>query len=105
MAGFVQVVEWRSERFDEVMRLGQELSAERTGAGGPAGPTRLTVTADRARPGTYLTIIEFDSYDEARASSDDPRTSEFARRMAELCDGPLAYRDLDVRLSLEPAPA
>lgn len=105
MAGFVQVVEWRSQRFDEVMRLGQQLTAERTAAGGPPGATRLTVTADRARPGTYLTILEFDSYDAARASSDDPRTSEFARRMAELCEGPLVYRDLDVRLSLEPASA
>ena len=47
----VQIVEGRFECCEELVRLGQQMTAERT-AGRP-GP-RVAVAADGARPGTYL---------------------------------------------------
>jgi hypothetical protein len=57
---------------------------------------RATITADRDRPGTYLNIVEFDSYDLAMENSARPETAEFATRMAALCDGPPRFYNLDV---------
>ena len=62
---------------------------------------RGVFTAERDRPGVYLNIIEFDSYEEARANSEDPYTQSFAQKMAELVDGPPTFRNLDVGDSWE----
>jgi len=42
-------------------------------------------------------IVEFASYEEAMSNSDLPETASFAQRVAELCDGPMVFRNLDVR--------
>ena len=60
---------------------------ERTGTTAPTF-RRISATADRDRPGTYFTIVEFDSYESAMENSNRPETSEFAAKMAALCDGP-----------------
>ena len=43
-----------------------------------------------------MQIVEFPSYDEAMANSNLPQTSEFAAKLASLCDGPPTFRNLDV---------
>jgi len=58
---------------------------------------RGTFTQDRERPNTYLQIVEFPSYEDAMANSDLPETAAFAQRLGELCDGPMLFRNLDVR--------
>jgi hypothetical protein len=58
---------------------------------------RGTFTQDRDRPNTYVQIVEFPSYEDAMANSDLPETAGFAGRLAGLCDGPMAFRNLDVR--------
>jgi hypothetical protein len=58
---------------------------------------RGTFTQDRERPNTYLQIVEFPSYEDAMANSDLPETAAFAQRLGELCDGPMSFRNLDVR--------
>ncbi|XTR51385.1 hypothetical protein ACOM2C_14390 [Pseudarthrobacter sp. So.54] len=65
---------------------------------GSTAPTfrRILAAADRDRPGTYLTVVEFDSYESAMENSARPETSDFAARMAALCDGPPVFRNLDV---------
>jgi len=93
MAGFVQIIEFKSSRPDEIKNLADKYRAER-GAG--AGPVRGTFTEDRDRPGTYLNIVEFESYEKAMENSNDPRTGEFAAAMAELCDGPPKFYNLDI---------
>ena len=62
----------------------------------PGGPERITITADRTRPGTYLTVVEFASYEAAMENSHRPETSDFAKGKAALCDGPPTFYDLDV---------
>jgi hypothetical protein len=95
--GFIQIIEYETDRPDEILALGNE-NMQR--AGGPPPFTRLAVTQDRDNPNRYLTIVEFPSYEEAMANSDDPGTSEFAARVAALCTSGPTYHNLDVRVSV-----
>lgn len=92
MTGFVQVIEWSTSRLEEVQALQDEWRDRFP----EMGPSRVTVCADRKRLGTYLTIVEFGSYEEAMENSAHAATHEFSQRMAELCDGPAVFHDLDV---------
>lgn len=93
MARFVQIIEFRTSRIEEIEELGRPSRTE-----GRTAPTfgRIVATADRDNPGTYLTIVEFESYESAMENSNRPETSEFAAKMAALCDGPPVFRNLDV---------
>ena len=93
MAGFVQIIEFKTSRIEEIKDLGRP---SRTGEAAAATVRRIVATEDRDRPGTYFTIVDFDSYDSAMQNSNRPETSEFAAKMAELCDGPVIFHNLDV---------
>ena len=58
---------------------------------------RSTLTKDREQADTYIQVVEFPSYEEAMANSALPETAKFAERVAALCDGPMTFRNLDVR--------
>ncbi|MDQ2881650.1 MAG: hypothetical protein M3Y48_10585 [Actinomycetota bacterium] len=94
MAAFVQIVEFKTSRIDEVQALVDEMRPQMEAAGTAA--RRVTATADRDRPGYYLTIVEFDSHESAMENSNRPETSEFSAAMAKLCDGPPTFYNLDV---------
>ncbi len=96
MAQFVQIVEYSTTRVGEVLAAGEKFRAVRQAADDGPGPISVTVTADRDTPGRYLTMVVFASYEDAMASSDRADTTEFSRQMAELCDGPPVFRNLDV---------
>jgi quinol monooxygenase YgiN len=98
MAGFVQIIEFKTSRIDEVEALADERSPALQ-----SGTTvhRVTITADRDRPGYYLSFAEFDSYESAMENSNRPETSEFAAQMAKLCDGPPKFYNLDVHRVME----
>ena len=102
MGGFIQIIEMQTSRFDEVEALGKEIRA-RLDDGSPSRPLRGTTTADRDRPGVYLNIVEFDSYEAAMENSNRPETGEFAARLAKLCDAPPKFYNLDVREVWEPS--
>ncbi len=93
MAGFVQIVEFKTSRIEELQAFINESRPQME-----AGSTvrRITATADRDRPGYYLSIIEFDSYESAMENSNRPETSDFSAQMAKLCDGPPKFYNLDV---------
>ena len=93
MARFVQIIEFKTSRIEEIEALGRPSRTE-----GSTAPTfrRIQATADRDHPGTYLTIVEFDSYESAMENSNRPETSEFAAKMAALCDSPPVFRNLDL---------
>jgi hypothetical protein len=80
------------------MALADEMEPQRSS--GTA--RRLTMGADRDRPGNFFTIVEFDSYEDAMENSNRPETSEFAAQMAKLCDGPPTFRNVDVQKNWEP---
>jgi hypothetical protein len=100
MAAFVQIIELQTSRIDEIEALLDSMRARREGQGGP-GPRRAVIAADRDRPGRYLNVIEFDSYESAMENSRRPDTSEFANQLAKLCDAPPTFRNLDVRRAWE----
>lgn len=90
MAGFVQIIEFKTSRYDEVRALVDE-RRERPGLA-----VRGQIAQDRDRPGTYINIVEFESFESAMENSNSPETQEFATRMAELCDGPAKFYNLDL---------
>ena len=90
---FVQIIEFTTTRSDELGELFNEWEAD-----GQKSEVvgRLLLTADRDRPNTYLTIVEFESYEAAMANSARPSTGEFAAKMMAMCDGEPVFRNLDV---------
>ena len=96
MAGFIQIVEYTTSRFDEVKALSEDYR-DRSNTEGSV--RRVNVGADRDRPNVYVTIAEFESYDEAMKNSQRPETQQFAEQMSKLCEGPPTFRNLDVRES------
>ena len=93
MTGFVQIVEFKTSRIDEIQAFVKERRPQMADG---STVLRLIATADRDRPGYYLSIIEFDSYEAAMENSNRPETSEFSAHMAKLCDGPPKFYNLDV---------
>lgn len=92
MTGFVQIIEIRTSRVDEVRGLVEQMRAENDSG----AAVRATVTADRDRPGYYLNLVEFDSYQVAMQNSSRPEVSEYAARLAALCEEPPRFYNLDV---------
>ncbi|MEV7318646.1 hypothetical protein [Streptomyces sp. NPDC093970] len=91
---FVQIIDFETDRIDELRALADEMGAQL--AGGENSPTRRLILSDRGRPGRYLGVIEFNSYEEAMRNSDDPETGKFAERMAALCTRPPSFTDCDI---------
>jgi hypothetical protein len=92
MARFVQIIEMKTSRIDEVDALVEERRGE-----GSMPMQRALLTADRDRPGYYFSILEFDSYEQAMENSGKPETDELASKMAALMDEPPKFYNLDVR--------
>jgi quinol monooxygenase YgiN len=90
---FVQIIEFQSSKIDEIIELGDEWAAK---TGGAKTATREILGGDRDKPGTYLMMIEFPSYEAAMKNNDLPETAQIAEAMAKLSDGPPIFRNLDV---------
>ena len=95
---FIQVIEAVTTRPDEVQALVDEWNAKTEGR---RTAQRGTFTVDRDRPNTYVQIVEFPSYEDAMANSALPETASFAERLAQLCDAPMVFRNLDVQSVVE----
>ena len=91
---FVQIVEYESDRPEDVRALNAQWAARDRGAAG--APTRVTMVRDHDEPRRFRMIAEFASYDEAMSYSARPETGEFAQRMRELATGEPRFVDLDV---------
>ena len=91
---FIQIIEFTTSRPDEVEALVDEWRVQTQGR---RTAQQGTFTQDRDRPNVYVQIVEFPSYEEAMSNSDLPETAELAERLAQLCDGPIRFRNLDVR--------
>ena len=101
MAGFVQIIEYKTSRPEEVSELTEQYRKSRqAGAEGPT-PTRAITGADRDRPGRYFAIVEFESHDAAMENSARSDTSEFAAKMMKFCDGRPTFRNLDITQSMK----
>jgi quinol monooxygenase YgiN len=90
---FIQIIDNTTSRMDEIEALSEQM---RTEMAGESTVRKVTVTQDRDRPGHYLIIAEFDSYEDAMKNSEHPATQAFAAKMAGLADGPPVFYNLDV---------
>ncbi|MGZ0152795.1 hypothetical protein ACXJJ3_37455 [Kribbella sp. WER1] len=95
MAGFVQIIEYRTSKPDEIEALMEEFRAKRQAENDGPAPVRALACADRDQAGRYFAIIEFNSYEEAMENSRRADTTEFSERMMELCDEPGTFYNLD----------
>jgi hypothetical protein len=94
---FVQIMEFKTSRIDEIDALEQKWKSATEGRRTLA---RDMKARDRDRPNTYMLIAEFDSYEEAMKNNDLPETKEIAEAMAKLADGEITFRNLDILDSL-----
>jgi len=91
--GFIQVIEFRTSKIDEMREVGKEWEAA---AGGDVKARRRVLCADRENPGHYFNIVFFDTYESAMENSRLPATHEFSQRMMALGDGKPTFHNLDV---------
>ena len=94
MAGFIQFVEFEATDIDAVAAALERYRDEHPGA---LTASTSTIAEDRDRPGTYISIVEFPSYEKAMEQKDNPANSEFSASLAKIMSGPPRFRNLDVR--------
>jgi hypothetical protein len=90
---FVQIIEFRTSKFDEMQKVGNEWEAA---AGSDAKARRRVMCEDRDNPGRYFNVVFFDSYESAMENSKLPVTEKFSQQMMALGDGPPTFYNLDV---------
>ena len=90
---FVQIIQFRTSRFDEMRELEEEWDARARERG---TARRVLNCQDRNDPSRYFTLAFFDSYESAMENSHDVTTEELSQRMAALADGPPTFFDLDI---------
>ena len=91
--GFVQIIEYKTSKFDEMQQIGDEWEAA---AAADSKARRRVLCQDRDDPDKYVNIVFFDSYEEAMENSSLAVTQEFAQKMMALADGPPAFHNLDI---------
>ena len=92
---FLQIIEYRTSRIEELQALGEAFREHSARAPGPR-PLRGTVAADSDRPGTYVSIVEFESAEAATEAASRPETQAFFGRLSALMDGPPSFSNLEV---------
>ena len=90
---FVQIIELRTDRAEEVMALDREWEQATEGR---RTLRRSIVTRDRTDPRRHLVLAFFDSYESAMQNSELPETQAFAERYRQLVDTDIVFHDLDV---------
>jgi hypothetical protein len=90
---FLQIIEGRTSKFDEIMKLEEEW---RGATEGKRTLRRSIVVRDRNDPDHHLILAFFDSYESAMENSNLPETGDFAAKQTALLDGPATFYDLDV---------
>jgi len=90
---FIQIIEMRTSRIDELQALEDEWEKATEGK---RTLRRAVVTRDRNDPNRYLVLAFFDDYESAMVNSNLPETGQFGQRQQALLDGPMTFTDLDV---------
>jgi hypothetical protein len=90
---FVQIIEFRTSKLDEMEKVGDEWQAA---IGADRKARRRVLCSDRDNAGRYFNIVFFDSFEEAMENSNNPVTEQFSQRMMALADGAPTFYNLDV---------
>lgn len=92
MAEYIQIVEYESDDIDAVIRAANSVPVPDD----VPKPTSVIVVRDRDRPGTYATILRFNSYEEAMRHSESDATHERIAKLGSLMKGSTRFYNLDV---------
>ncbi|MFI9148959.1 hypothetical protein [Streptomyces sp. NPDC053367] len=92
---FVQILDFETERIDEMEQLLRE-AGERSSGGTGDGPTHRMLLKDRDTPNRYLAVIEFESYEGAMRNSEAPETTKFAEQLAAMCTRAPRFTNCDL---------
>ena len=87
---FIQVMQAKSTRQDEVRALTEEWNDLPDDGSGFLGATYGFTDDDE-----FIGVVRFESKEKAMANSSRPETDAMAKRMAELMDGPPTFHDCD----------
>jgi quinol monooxygenase YgiN len=98
MAGFVQIIQYKTSKFDEMQKL---IDKFREDTAGKRTNTRGMSCRDRDNAGTFMNIVEFPSYEAAMKNNDLPETAALAQEMQKLADGPPTFYNLDIERVME----
>jgi predicted ester cyclase len=90
---FVQLIDCRTSRFDEMDRL-MDTWVEKTR--GKRTATHSLIGKDRSDGSHFVEIVEFPSYEEAMRNSGLPETERIFQEMVALCEEMPTFTDLDV---------
>jgi quinol monooxygenase YgiN len=93
---FVQTISFTTSRMDEMQQLMDSFGEENLADQADRGFVRSQVLKDRDHENAYTVVAEFASYEQAMENSGRPETDAFAKKMAELCDGPPTFGNYDV---------
>jgi len=90
---FAQIIEFSTTRIDE---FNANLDAWMAKTEGRRIPHRAVLQRDRDGENQYLLRVEFSSHEQGMENSSRPETGEFASFLADISDGGLTFRNLDV---------
>jgi quinol monooxygenase YgiN len=90
---FMQLIEYETEHRDELDEVFDEWVRTTEGK---RTATHEIHTRDRDRPGHFVDIVEFPSYEQAMRNNDLPETRRIAERMRRLCSGEPRFVNLEV---------
>ncbi|MGW3205866.1 ester cyclase [Streptomyces sp. NPDC001135] len=90
---FVQLIECRTSRLDEMNRLMDDWVAQTRGK---RTARHALVGKDRSDASHVVEVVEFPSYAEAMRNSNLPETEKIFQDMVALCDETPTFTDLDV---------
>ena len=90
---FIQILEFRTSKFDKIQALDKEWRAATEGR---RTLRRSIVAQDRNDKSRYLVLAFFDSPEAATVNSDLAETTNFANQVNAIVDAPISFQDLDV---------
>ena len=92
MPEYIQIVEYRSDDIDAVINAANSVPVPDD----VPKPRSVLVVRDRDRPGTYATILRFDSYDDAMRHSESSATHERIAKIGPFMKGETRFYNLDL---------
>jgi heme-degrading monooxygenase HmoA len=95
--GFIQIVEYETDRADEIAATMNERPPRPEDT---PGFRRIAFTQDRDNPKRFLIIIEFDTYETAMQNSNKPETDAMAKQLGEMVTKGPIYHNLDVQQTM-----
>jgi quinol monooxygenase YgiN len=93
---FMQTISFTTSRMDEMQQLMDDFAdVQMSNPAENHGFIRSQVLKDRDNADAFMVVAEFETYEQAMENSRAPETDAFAKKMAELCDGPPSFGNYD----------